>query len=288
MKKTLRVLTLLLATCLFASVALADVVNTAADIVFVVDESGSMSTEHAWLDGMVASLDSKLTAAGVTSTTYSLIGYGNSNIVPHTLLNAGTTSEFYAATDNLVVWGGTEDGYDAIDYGFSELTFQANAVKNFILITDEDRDIYDSSVTYNTLKTLFTGANGGLLNTVVNLDMKNNSNPNRLIGSSFSNGYLADGSGGFTLTDAATAFNGYGTTKSDYYDLALATEGAAWDLNLLRAGGDEAVSFTNAFIDVKVKEIQQYDPPTVPEPSTWVLMGMGLVGLFIYRKKRTS
>lgn len=46
-----------------------------ADIVFIVDESGSMSGEQAWIDGMVTSLDTSLSAAGVTNNRYSLVGY---------------------------------------------------------------------------------------------------------------------------------------------------------------------------------------------------------------------
>jgi Mg-chelatase subunit ChlD len=37
----------------------------AADVIFVVDESGSMSGEHAWLGTMVASMEANLIAAGV-------------------------------------------------------------------------------------------------------------------------------------------------------------------------------------------------------------------------------
>ncbi|QDT46981.1 tRNA(Glu)-specific nuclease WapA precursor [Symmachiella dynata] len=46
-----------------------------ADVVFIVDESGSMEDEHAWIAGMVTSLDSSLNANGVTGNRYSLVGY---------------------------------------------------------------------------------------------------------------------------------------------------------------------------------------------------------------------
>jgi len=46
-----------------------------ADIVFIVDESGSMTDEHAWIGDMVSSLDSSLVAAGITENRYALVGY---------------------------------------------------------------------------------------------------------------------------------------------------------------------------------------------------------------------
>ena len=80
--------------------------------------------------------------------------------------------------------------------------------------------------------------------------------------------------------------NGSGTTESDYVNgLAFATgiDGAAWDLNRLRAGGLTATSFTNAFVDVKVEEITSQ----IPEPTTLALMGLGLAGLG-YRRHRSK
>ncbi|MEN8444657.1 MAG: SdrD B-like domain-containing protein, partial [Cyanobacteria bacterium J06555_13] len=46
-----------------------------ADVVFVVDESGSMDTEHEWLTTMVLELESALQSRGITDNRYSLVGY---------------------------------------------------------------------------------------------------------------------------------------------------------------------------------------------------------------------
>ncbi len=55
-------LAVVISAALFSQSALS---ASTADIIFVVDESGSMSGEHSWLAGMVSSLDSNLNAAGV-------------------------------------------------------------------------------------------------------------------------------------------------------------------------------------------------------------------------------
>ncbi len=256
---------------------------TTADVVFVVDESGSMGGEHTWISGMVADLDSALNAANVTQNTYSLIGFGDANIDPNLYLNAGTAGDFQTATNFLKTNGGTEDGYDGIEYGFSNLTFRSNAALNVVLITDEDRDEWDSNQSYASILQLFT-SNNALLNTVVNARFSNNA----LGIDSDGNGYFADGNGGFTSATGGTPVSGDGSTIEDYVNLALATEGAAWNLNLLRAGGNTAQSFTNAFVDIKVGEIQNQDPPAVPEPSTAMLIGLGFMGWLGFMRKKYS
>ena len=99
--------------------------------------------------------------------------------------------------------------------------------------------------------------------------------------------YLADGSGGFTKNAGGKAVSGFGSTIPDYVDVALATNGAAWDLNQLRQGGDLAQSFTNGFIDVKVQEV--VGPPTeeVPEPLTILgTLTAGAFGTQFMRKRK--
>jgi hypothetical protein len=51
-----------------------------ADVVFVVDESGSMQGEHEWLSEMVRDLDAALKAKGITNNRYALAGFGGSGI----------------------------------------------------------------------------------------------------------------------------------------------------------------------------------------------------------------
>ncbi|MEE9355010.1 MAG: vWA domain-containing protein [Methylococcaceae bacterium] len=285
-----------------------------ADIIFVVDESGSMSGEHAWLQGMVTTLDSELNGAGVSNNRYGIVGFGGSS----THLEGhghdaggnpfGTASQASTAVNTLVTSGGTEDGYDGINAAFN-YNLRSDAATNIILVTDEDRDVVNAALNFSGIQSAF-GSNNALLNVVVDAGFSDASSGDALGVDASRNAYLADGAGGFTSTAGGVVGNGDGTTIEDYVDLAFATGGASWDLNLLRAGGLTADSFTRAFIDIKVAEITQQVPVTptnpqeptspiddspapanpaaVPVPAALPLMGFGLAGLGWFGRNRKT
>ncbi|TCW37119.1 VWA domain-containing protein [Marichromatium gracile] len=273
-----------------------------ADIAILIDESGSMGGEQAWLSGAISSLESQLISHGIGDGTdgenrYALIGFGASSSGQtggvgiddqarenDTWMSAGT---FGSATGNLVTSGGTEDGYSAIDYFLDNYTPRADAALNVILITDEDRDNTNSALDYSSILGDLNSINA-MLNVVVEADFGTQTVGNLLGFDSQGTGYQADGNGGFTMLSGASALNGYGSTIPDYVDLALATKGAAWDLNQLRAGGLMADSFSTAFVNIKATEIQQQvsNPGTVPLPGTLLLSAVGALGLVASSKRR--
>jgi RHS repeat-associated protein len=161
--------------------------------------------------------------------------------------SSATAGRFVASAD-------PEDGWSGMDVARRADVFRDGAAINYIVVTDEDRDIQDDNLSFEFLFGELSDQ-GALLNVVVNPQFRDVNNDRVLGVDSEGNAYKADGAGGFTVTSGGSALNPQVSVKQDYIDLAWALDGAAWDLGLLRAGGITAESFTNAFVSVKVAEI---------------------------------
>lgn len=90
-----------------------------ADIIFIVDESGSMGDEQTALQANIIQVANDLAAS--TSGRYGLVGYGASNPTPVTELPlTDDLAAFAAAVGALTTNGGTEPGYDATIHSLTD------------------------------------------------------------------------------------------------------------------------------------------------------------------------
>lgn len=240
-----------------------------AEVLVVIDESGSMRSYQQWVKNMIPVLDAKLQDAGVgvnDANHYGLVGFGHSSVYARTVMvggdKFGTAKEFQSAAATLRLNGGTEDGWEGIHYALSGYSKADKAARNIILVTDEDRDNTAGQISYSSILQELDGQ-AALLNSVVNARFKCGDGTSALGMNSERVGYVADGQGDYTLCENALAYSGSGNTIAHYVEMAMENGGAAWDLNYLRSGGHYAESFSKALIDIKVKEIIEQLPPAI-------------------------
>jgi YD repeat-containing protein len=155
---------------------------------------------------------------------------------------------------------GFEDGYEAIQTSLNQLPFRPGAAANIILITDEDRDVWDASLNFNNTLTALQ-QRGVRLNGVLNGSFTNSSNRPSLGMDPNGQVYFANGSGGFNTGTGGRYTTGSGTTKQDYIDLVWANGGTSWDINQFRGTAStqvlNATSFTKAFVNANALAIAQ-------------------------------
>ena len=224
------------------------------DVIFVVDESGSMAGEQAFLGDFVPDLEAGLIGAGVTANRYGLVGFGSDTVDARSFtLNGGafgTAQQFVTAAAGLLTDGGTEDGYDGIDLALNPAVYplRPEAKPLIILVTDEDRDNTDVTLTFASILNALNIADA-TLHGIYDVDLRDNTNSTALALSFDGTWFVADGLGGFTSGAGGNVAGGAGTTVTDYVDLGFATEGLVSDLNQLRAGGNTATSFSAALLE---------------------------------------
>jgi len=224
-----------------------------ADIVFMIDESGSMSDDQAKVKANIGIFAQTLTDGGINAQ-FGLVGYGRSanSGQPHVISNLTNLTGFTAAMGSLVASGGTEPGYDATIFSLdpNNITYRTNSVKNLILITDE-------------------GSNGDT-HTSAQADA--------------------------ALTASSALWNGIINTSwaTAYPTLATNHGGAIWDIVTFRNyNATELDAFFVDFSNTKLSEIvtqaeaQGITGAGVPEPTSMILMGIGLAGAALRMRRKS-
>lgn len=283
------------------------------DVVFMVDESGSMSTEHTWLQTMPNDLEAALLAAGIgtiTANRYALAGFGSDQVGHEPATQGGhkhvvgggdwgTAAQCATAAAGLVAGGSLEDGYQVTDFVLSNYSFRANAVKVLVLITDEQRtDITGGTITKPGIITTIQGSQA-VFAAILNLDIQDTT-PQACIGRQATTVYIKTGSPPYfttgTLGSIVAGPNPPGgdnaNAVADYCDVAESVGGTEWDLNILRNGGTDAQAFTSAFVTVSTSEIIESltyvfshwsinGTPVYTNPYMFVITGPTTIGLLM-------
>ncbi|MFZ5492201.1 MAG: vWA domain-containing protein [Pseudomonadota bacterium] len=241
------------------------------DVIFIVDESGSMGTEQVNLRTNIGLFASILSGGGQVDAQYGLVGYGNSSVVPRMLTDLTTPENFATAALGLVASGGTEPAYtasafalNALDGQTSLFSFRPNSIKNLIILTDEP----------SNGDTIARGAVGGLAVSFAVID-----------GLLTNNNVLYNA----VLTGAST-INSIGP-------LATGHGGAVFDLASLSTTDQTVVqAFVTDFANAKLQEtldfcVQNPNDPAcvvrqgVSAPSSMALLGAGLLLTGLYRRR---
>jgi len=271
MKKSVTTRVLLgaaLGLAIAGGVSEAQVTPSNAEVVFLVDESGSMGGEHNFLPGFVTDLEAQLAGNGVTSQ-FGLVGYGNGlggganlgRTFPVGTGLLGNATEFGVAAGNLVLSGGFEDGYSAIDFALQNYPAMAGVSRTFVLVTDEDRDNGNNALDFNSLRTALNNQGISLV-VIVNGNITTNQGAQALA-TDGTTAFVQNGAGFVTAPLGSTA-GGFGTTDADYIQLALQTpNGCAADLNQLRAGGQTATAFAAVLQQCLAAAAVGAPPPTI-------------------------
>jgi len=214
-----------------------------ADIVLVVDESGSMGDNQTWISSAFQSLENKLLDAHIGQNQYAVIGFGRRvSPDPRLITNLTNIGGLLSNLDSLEENGNREDGYNAINFAIGNVSFREGSTRIIVLLSDEDRDVVNSNVTRTSL---FNSLVSNLiqLNVVVNATFTDSA-----VGVSTDGiGFFNDGAGGVVQRPGHTVISGFGSTIDDYVTLAWMLGGSAFDIKLPSQSGDIAAVFSESF-----------------------------------------
>ncbi len=279
-KQILKRTTLAAAVALGASDAFA---QSTSDIVFIVDESGSLGGEQAFLQTFVPTLDQNLNNNGIQAR-YGLVGFGEGGANDLGVIydvgggQFGNAAQFSSsAAANLDTSGSFEDGYSAIDVAVRGYNFNPNSSVVLVIVTDEDRDNGNNALNAQTVQAQLAGINGGAtLVGIVDADITGTGGETG-IGTDGTNAFIVDMAGNVAQVPLGTLTSSAGATEADYIAPALASpNGCIADLNQLRAGGAAATGFANVFNLCLAQAAISGTPANLSHPLLSVIRDIGM------------
>lgn len=252
-----------------------------ADIVFVVDESGSMADEQAWIGPMVMQLNTRLEEYGYQNNRYGLVGFADTpRSLPSSSSRFLSVTEFVNGAKSLSTGrSGNEDGYRGLAYALNQYEFRVDATPLVVLVTDEDRTVTDNTVNFENITNQFIDTDVRLYS-ILNAIMTVPSGGQVLGVDSTGLAFKVDTSGSYTIADGGTFLRSEIVSggsdagiKSNYIDLTWGLGSTVWDLNNLRQGGIQSSAFTAAFVDLLPLEVgnspsvRSIEVMAIPAPS---------------------
>lgn len=230
-----------------------------ADVVVLMDDSGSMFGAQQFSKQLIADLEAAFVAAGVGDgregvNNYGLVSFGDANdfarevpLGPNGEL-FGNPAQYANGIDTLQQSGANEDGYEAIHFALDTYQLRPQAAKFYILVTDEHREtILDPTLNYGNTLTRMRSA-GVVLEGILDAQMEDGQGTQALALDAAGTAYLGDGLGGFTTSPGGRfipPFFQFNTTIQDYGDLSHDTQGIVGDIRTISAGGVDTTSFSN-------------------------------------------
>ncbi len=237
-----------------------------ADIIFVVDQSGSMGDEFTFLGSAIGGFITDLQAAPEIDSVFAgLISYHSGPTLRQDLTDDAALLE--AAFNNTPITGGTENALRAVDAALPGenadlgVSYRPGTVRSVVLITDEDADDRNSYSNSFGSGASALGAyldNAGFLNNII--------------------------------------YN-FGAGDAEFGQIDR-PNGALFDIRAFRA---DRTTFFQSFTRTKLNEIIEADPDPdpgtdpgtppmspVPVPATLPLMALGLAGLGLAGRGRKS
>ncbi|MFM7070431.1 MAG: vWA domain-containing protein, partial [Planctomycetota bacterium] len=271
-----------------------------ADVLVVIDESGSMRQLQAFTEQLIPTLETALVGGGIGNGTfgtnrYGLIGYGGPNQAQdgfsYTVGTGqwGTSTEYVTAAQTLRTTNGAADGYRGLDFALANYAFRGAAAKFIILVTDTNREQFGgSTLSSSTTSSLLAKLSAAdiTLQTIVNARFLDGSNNVALAVDSTGTAFLPDGLGGYTTAAGGRAdptfstgggFGGGGAAKTadiinSYINLGWGTGGISGSITPIAGNPLDQSSFANAFTDSIVSQTQE---PVSSNPGEWRSIQLG-------------
>ena len=240
----------------------------------MIDSSRGTQKEHSWMTNLVNITEAVLVANDTGSTDrcrnrYALVEFGNRAPNQNGGVRALPSGEVLVTKDDFLGLtsqtssdhsGRIEDGYEALAVGMQRVPFRRDqsVLVQAVLITDEDRDIAErgQTIAQESLLKLLHVQSVPLHVVVHNTFQVNSSQVALGVSSGGKLAFIEDDDGWFKVEQNNIVL-GKGYARARHYtDMAIAADGSAWDINIVRQGGKSQKAITYAMASAFSRKVK--------------------------------